>query len=72
MGEERIEPLRFLVGRALVARFHRRSHLLDLGAQLRDRGLAQAIAPVTNQFLRMTDEEVAMLDVARLKHWAKR
>ena len=71
-GEERVEPLRFFMRRAVVARGHRGAHLVDLSAQLGDGGFAQAVAPVTNQLLRMTNEEVAVLDVARLEHAAKR
>ena len=56
----------------LIARFHRGLHLVDLRPQLCDRGVAQAIAPVTNQLLRVANEEMAVFNVARLKHWAKR
>ena len=71
-GEEGVEPLRFFMGCAVVARLHRGVDFLDLGPQLGDGGFAQAIAPVTNQLLRMTDEQMALLDVARLEHAAKR
>ncbi len=70
--EEGVESLRFLVGGATVARLHGRPHLFDLRLELGDRCRAQAVAPITNQLLRVADEEMAVLDVARLKHAAKR
>ena len=70
LGQEGVEPLRFFVRGLSVAGLHRGLHFLDLASQLGEGGFAQAIAPVANQFLRVPDEKVAVLDVARLEHWA--